>query len=97
MEVGLPDKGRTITPLVRLARLPGLDRLICDFQDYFRLPTTAKASAKSGLQARCERRELFWSPPYFGVRNFLVDVEIPPDDHFTAIPSKHLFQKLFGR
>jgi hypothetical protein len=68
------------------------DRLICDFQDYFGLADyTAKGAAKSqssatGHRARSERRELFWSPPYFGLRNFLIDVEIPPNDHFTAVP-----------
>ena len=33
----------------------------------------------------------------FGLRNFLVDVQIPGNDHFTAVPGEHLFQQLFGR
>ena len=36
-------------------------------------------------------------PPYFGRRNFLVDVEIPRNNHFAAVPGEHLFQKLFWR
>jgi hypothetical protein len=33
----------------------------------------------------------------FGGPILLVDVEIPPNHHFAAVPGEHLFQKLFWR
>jgi len=27
----------------------------------------------------------------------LIDVEIPPNNHFAAVPGEHLFQKFFWR
>lgn len=61
---------------------------------------TAKSTVKSQsftTGTRFERRESFWAPPYFGLSNFLVDVEIPRNDNFTVVTGEHFFQELFGR
>ena len=59
--------------------------------------TVKSQSFATGLRARFERRESFWAPLYFGLPNFLVDVEIPRNDHLTVVTGEHFFQELFGR